>query len=158
LEDQRLEAVRATNKVLQQDLEKSKHQVAKLEQRVAPWHLSATQRERIRKTIAPAGPSRAIVICRLMDGEGCDFAGDLVAVLKDASWDVVGPGGNSLNNFFGVDVFANSTSGKLEAAGLLIAALRSAGIQCLSEPVKPDSIGGPLPEETVCVIVGRKPG
>lgn len=156
LEDARLEAVRASNQALAENLDASRRKVAELEQRTGPWKLSTEQREHLRNALAKSKPARALVICRLMDGESCDLAQDLVDLFKELRWDVAGPGGNSLNTFFGVDVVATGTVSQV-GANALLAALSTAGIQTLSEAVPPGSLGGPLPPETVCVIVGRRP-
>lgn len=157
LEDQRLEALQNANTSLARDLDASKHQVAELERRTAPWHLSERQREQILAALGKTPSSPALVICRLMDGESCDLAGDLVAVLKSAGWEVTGPGANSLNSFFGIDVFSNSSSGPLPGADRLFSALKAAGLPCRSEVIAANSIGGSVPEGTICVIVGRRP-
>jgi hypothetical protein len=155
LEDARLEVVRASNQALAKNLDASRNKVAELEQRTGPWKLSTDQRGHILNALAKLTPARALVICRLMDGDSCDLAQDLIDLFKELRWEVTGPGSNSLNPFFGVDVIATG-SGSQIGANALLAALSTAGIQTLSEAVPPGSLGGPLPPETVCVIVGRR--
>lgn len=157
LEDQRLETLRMTNQSLAEDLQASKQQVAELERRTAPWRLSREQRERILSGLGSKPSSPVLVVCRLMDGESCDMAGDLASVLKAAGWTIIGPGANSLNSFFGVNVFSNSASGPLPGADRLLAAFTAAGLPCLSEPVPANSLGGPVADGTICIIVGRRP-
>lgn len=127
-----------------------------LDRRTAPWRLSPEQRKRILADLGPKPSSSVLIVCRLMDGESCDMAADLAAVLKGAGWIVVGPGENSLNSFFGIDVFSKSASGPLGGADRLFAALSAAGLPCRSELVPADSLGGPVSDGTICVIVGRR--
>ena len=157
LEDQQLARLRATNESLVRDLESGKQQVANLERRTAPWRLSPEQRKRIFANLGERPSYPVLIICRLMDGESCDMATDIVTVLKDAGWTVVGPGANSLNSFFGVDVFSKSAAGPLAGADRLLAALTAGGLPSRSEVVPADSLGGPVPDGTICVVVGRRP-
>jgi hypothetical protein len=156
--DRRVSALeRERGNQLKQELEDSRRRVAELEQRTAPWRLSAAQREHLRAALVATSAAQAVVVCRFMDGESCDLARDLATVLKDVGWTIFGPGANSLNDFFGVNVFGKTGSGNLAGVDHLLAALTAAGIQCLSQPVAPNSIGGPIPAGTIAVIVGRRP-
>lgn len=120
-----------------------------------PRTVSETQKQKLLSVLSNIH-GRIGVISRAFDGESSDYADQIVAIFKDASWEIAPAVRSSLNDFPGF-VTLTDTNANLVELGIAVAnALNAAEIDCRPQQIKPGSIGGGLQPDTLYVVVGRK--
>ena len=110
-----------------------------------PRSLTATQRVQIRDALLPFAGTR-ISIGRLADAEALNFSGQIIAVLRDAQWNVSFGTPRIGEANYGVECLTSDPS--QPAAQALVSALRNAEIPVAIKAWKQDSF---------LMMVGLKP-
>ncbi|MFC0152627.1 hypothetical protein ACFFJ4_02910 [Xanthomonas dyei] len=132
----------------------ARKELGEFKQQAAPRRLSDQQRAKIINTIQLKGLP-IVVACRMMDGESCDFASDLVAAFTQAGSvvpDLVKTSLNDLPGYVAVSYTGEGNSAQIES---VVDVLIASGIDARLEAVKQNSIGG-WRSGAFYVIVGRK--
>lgn len=89
LEQQRdIEGLRKETAEANRALEAERAERVKLEAAIAPRRLSSADKQKMAAALAGVPPLPIVVVSRLFDGEGADFADDIRDVLVAARWDV----------------------------------------------------------------------
>ncbi len=133
----------------------SQRELAAFKAKTAPRRIVNAQREVLLPMFRRLSGQPVAVACRMMDGESCDFAMELVGILRDAGCAVPDLIKTSLNDFPGYLVIA--AHGEV-SAGLLAsldAAAKAAQLPVRVEAVQQSSLGLWY-QNTAHIIVGRK--
>ena len=80
------EQARAENAALQTELRQRKAEISELQTRTSARRLTDAQRETMSRILAKAAGTSAVVACKLLDGESCDYAEQIAQVLRVAKW------------------------------------------------------------------------
>jgi hypothetical protein len=121
----------------------------------APRRLSADRRKVVLSALERLKGMPIVVACRLMDGESCDFALDLIDVLREAGCGVPDLVKTSMNDFPGYVAVAPHGKVTDETVRLVETALLAAGIPARIVPVQENSVGIWY-QDAVHLVVGRK--
>jgi len=124
-------------------------------QQTAPRRLSDRQRSNIMEKAGQLKGLPIVVACRLMDGESCDFAADLVTTLREAGSVVPNLVSTSLNDLPGYIAVCVTANGNPGHAKLVADTLISGGLNVKLEAVQQNSLGA-WQLGSIYIIVGRK--
>ncbi len=123
--------------------------------RTAPRRLALEQADSLGAALSKHNPAAAIVACRLMDGESCDYAEDIAVALRRAGWTVPQVVKTSLNDFNDIRVY-NAGSDQHPGYQELLEAFATARVSHHSGPIAEDSVGS-FQRGVLYVVIGRKP-
>jgi hypothetical protein len=138
-----------------QDASSARVELNELKSKTAPRTISEKQREVLLPLAAKLKGKPVAVACRLMDGESCDYAAEIVQVLKDAGCVVPDLIKTSLNDFPGHLAITGHGNSDAETIKNLTSGFNAVGIPTKIEVVKENSVGMWYPN-VVHVIMGRK--
>jgi hypothetical protein len=140
---------------LQTELGQRKVEIGDLQARTSARRLTDAQRETMARVLAKATGASAVVVCKLLDGESCDYADQIAQVLRAANWIVEPINKTSLADLPGVIAvyrpFQQSPRGAQVMQEALVAAGVSHQIGMLDEE-STNRFGG----YKVYIVVGRK--
>ncbi len=123
--------------------------------RNAPRRLSSDQHASLVAASSTISSLSIIVACKMMDGESCDYASDIVDALRAGSLQIPDLVQTSLNDIPGAVAVHVPSQGTGAQANQIIAALTSGGVQARREQIAPNKIGE-FRDGVFYVVVGRK--
>lgn len=133
----------------------SQRELAAFKARAAPRRIVNAQREALLPIFRGFSGRPVAVACRMMDGESCDFATELVGILREAGCAVPDLIRTSINDFPGYIVIAAHGEVPIDLLTTLDAAFKAAQVPSRVDAVKENSVGMWYPN-TAHIIVGRK--
>lgn len=136
-------------------LAQSQHELAELRKKAAPRQLSESQRQAMLSHLVSIKGQTIAVACRMMDGESCDFARDLMSVLQHAGCNVPALITTSLNDLIGEVALVEVDSVDKYIPPTVTTALQVAGLKITRERLAQNSVGMWYPA-TLHIVVGRK--
>ena len=146
-------SLRDQARISQEAAARAEAEAGQLRRRLAPRHVTDTQRATILRELAPAPKGSVLVRCVLGDGEGLAFAKQVADVLRAAGWTVgdVSQGVYSGTNPVGFGIVIRSKQAPPPGAEVLFKALTRAGL-----PIGvAEEVG--IPADRIAVTVGNKP-
>jgi hypothetical protein len=130
-------------------------ELSQIKEKTSPRTLSAQQRNAMLPSLARLKGNPVAFVCRMMDGESCDYATELAAVFLEVSCQVPEPIKTSLNDLPGYLAITVRGKADPEIAPAIVRAFEAAGIQGRIEQIKENTVGAWYPD-IVHIIVGRK--
>jgi hypothetical protein len=137
------------------DVSTARTELTELKVRTAPRVLSAAQKAAMLPMVTQLRGHPVAFACRMMDGESCDYATELVRFFLEAGCQVQELIKTSANDLPGYLAIAVHGKADAEVAQVLANTFQAAGIPAGLEPIKENSLGVWY-TDVVHVIVGRK--
>jgi hypothetical protein len=146
---------RGAQQQISTDLIDSRQQLEQLRKKAAPRHLTNEQHASLLESFKTLKGQPVAVACRMMDGESCDFARQIMAVLKEAGCEVPNLIMTAVNDSPGYVVVSKNGQSTDDVANAIVNALTNVGISARREDI-PTNLMGVWYQNTVHIIVGRK--
>ncbi len=151
----KLQTSEAANERLQAELERRKTEIGDLQARTSPRRLTDAQRGTMLAAVSKVPGAKALVACKMLDGESCGLAEQIAEVLRGASWAVDPVNKTSLADLPGVVAVYRPFQSLPPGFPVIVEALEVSGIPHEVGMLDEESTKS-FGSDNVYVVVGRK--